>query len=258
MEQIGLVYISFRWRLNDSIVGGDENDSLSDVVASIQKNLEKGLKMGNKRARQVALHNLQKRSELKVKCEFGGEKRVLSVPRPVVYSDLVRRLQEMYQMLINVFYTQCNGEIYIPMRSQQDLDAAVQLVDQNEHLTSLRLYLTPALSSSGGGAGGGEAAGGSSVAGYGGGHGGYHHQNSGYYSKGSPPPVRQSPSPPPGSLPAKDTYLGKGSPHSPLEGEGIFIPEPPTADQDGDLYRHRREGSMSDSVSSMDSSYVSG
>ncbi|KAK3721204.1 hypothetical protein RRG08_044214 [Elysia crispata] len=142
--------------------GADDSD-LSDVVASIQKNLEKGLKMGNKRARQVALHNLQKRSELKVKCEFGGEKRVLSVPRPVLYHDLVRRLQEMYQMLINVFYTQCNGEIYIPMRSQQDLDAAVQLVDQNEHLTSLRLYLTPALSGVVGGGGGSDPAGHGSV-----------------------------------------------------------------------------------------------
>ncbi|GFR76128.1 mitogen-activated protein kinase kinase kinase 3 [Elysia marginata] len=163
--------------------------------------------MGNKRARQLALHNLQKRSELKVKCEFGGEKRVLSVPRPVMYPDLVRRLQEMYQMLISVFYTQCNGEIYIPLRSQQDLDAAVQLVDQNEHLTSLRLYLTPALN--GGGAGGGgsmntsgyggggvgasEAAGHSSV--HPAGAGGYPSSPSvggqvgGYSLKGSTPPV---------------------------------------------------------------------
>ncbi|KAH9498128.1 hypothetical protein Btru_008330 [Bulinus truncatus] len=53
-----------------------------------------------------------KKKELKIKCEYGGEKRMLTVSRPVKYGELVRRLQEMYQILLNIFYTQSSGEIY--------------------------------------------------------------------------------------------------------------------------------------------------
>ncbi|CAG5127505.1 unnamed protein product, partial [Candidula unifasciata] len=85
--------------------------SLNDVVDLIKNKLEHGLKFGNKQAQKRAIDHLQKtRNELKVKCEFGGEKRVLSVPRPVQFADLCRRLQDMYQMMLNIFYTQSNGE----------------------------------------------------------------------------------------------------------------------------------------------------
>ncbi|XP_012938752.1 uncharacterized protein LOC101863440 [Aplysia californica] len=89
----------------------DNDVGIQDVVASITRDLKRGLSMGNKHARQVAIHALQKRTELKVKCEFGGEKRVTSVSRPVEFGQLCQRLQEMYQMPLNVFYTQCNGEV---------------------------------------------------------------------------------------------------------------------------------------------------
>lgn len=39
------------------------------------------------------------------------------------------------------------------------------------------------------------------------------------------PQVRHSPSPPPGSLPFKDSYLRTNS-YTPVDGEGQFIPEP--------------------------------
>ncbi|KAK7502421.1 hypothetical protein BaRGS_00006374 [Batillaria attramentaria] len=116
----------------------------------------------------------------------------------------------MYQIPLNIFYTQSNGEIYIALKCQADLDNAIQLVDQNEHTSSLRLYLT---------------------------------------SNGQ----RNSPSPPPGSLPAKD-YIRTSSIIE--AGEGAFIPE-----HDMDVIGYR-DGSMSDSISSLDrqsvdSSYIS-
>ncbi|XP_059160973.1 mitogen-activated protein kinase kinase kinase 3-like [Physella acuta] len=204
----------------------NDDDPISDVVACIQQKLETGLKQGNKQARRVAIQHLHKTKELKVKCEFGGEKRMVTVPRPVKYPDLVRKLQELFKILLNIFYTQSNGEMYIPLKNQAELDAVLRLLDQNEHSTSLRLYLTPAVAGT---------------------------EPSSTQSHSTVAPVRQSPSPPPGSLP--HVYHGNSS-YAAVEGEGAFIPEPSHADTH--TFHHHREGSMSDSLSSIDSSYISG
>lgn len=37
--------------------------------------------------------------------------RALSMPRPVQFADLVDKLTSMYQMTLNLFFTQCNGEV---------------------------------------------------------------------------------------------------------------------------------------------------
>ncbi|XP_025111373.1 mitogen-activated protein kinase kinase kinase 3-like isoform X2 [Pomacea canaliculata] len=215
-----------------------EQDGSREVMESIETILARGLKMGDRQVRRAAYHNLQRRNELKVKCEFNGEKRVTSIPRPVTFEQLSAKLKEMYQIPLNIFYTQSNGEIYIGLKCQGDLNSAIQLVDQNEHTSSLRLYLTsamdtplptqpthpahPSATSS-----------------------------SQYPYEGH----RQSPSPPPGSLPAKD-YIRTTSY---VEGEGTFIPEP--AGHDMDIFSYR-DVTMSDSVSSLDqqsvdSSYIS-
>ncbi|XP_046328305.1 mitogen-activated protein kinase kinase kinase 2-like isoform X1 [Haliotis rufescens] len=206
----------------DSPEMDDKNPS-----AEIEKYLAQGLRVSNREARRVAYSNLQKRSELKVKCEYNGEKRAMTIPRPVVYDQLTSRLGEMYQMTLNIFYTQSNGEIYVPLLTQKDLDSAVQLVEQNEHANSLRLYLTYA--------------------------GNTNHRNSGVDDNYSCSPqnthVRDTPSPPPGSLPPSEKHFRTGS-YSSL-GEGQFIPE-----HEGIAYPSH-VGST-DSISSIDSSYISG
>ncbi|KAK0041855.1 mitogen-activated protein kinase kinase kinase 2 [Biomphalaria pfeifferi] len=203
-----------------------EEADISEVVASIKQTLDTGLRQSSKQVRQAALHKLQRNKELKVKCEYGGEKRVLSVSRPVKYGDLVGKLQDMYQIQLNLFYTQSSGEIYIPLKSQGDLETAVQLVDQNAHTTSLRLYLTPVSPLS---------------------------ETSSHYHTASTAVLRQTPSPPPGSLPS--SYVRTDS-YTKVDGEGVFIPEP-SNHNDLDVYQHR-DGSTSDSMSSIDSSYISG
>ncbi|KAH9498127.1 Mitogen-activated protein kinase kinase kinase 2 [Bulinus truncatus] len=215
-----------------SIVSPAEEADISEVVASIRHTLDTGLKQSNKQARQAAYNKLQKKKELKIKCEYGGEKRMLTVSRPVKYGELGRRLQEMYQILLNIFYTQSSGEIYIPLKSQADLDTALQLVDQNAHTTSLRLYLTPV----------------SLV----------HHSDTGsQYSSASTAVVRHIPSPPPGSLPGCGNSYVRTDSYTKVDGEGVFIPEP-SVHNDLDVYQHHRDGSTSDSMSSIDSSYISG
>ncbi|KAI8761323.1 hypothetical protein BgiBS90_031108, partial [Biomphalaria glabrata] len=51
-----------------------EEADISEVVASIKQTLDTGLRQSSKQVRQAALHKLQRNKELKVKCEYGGEK----------------------------------------------------------------------------------------------------------------------------------------------------------------------------------------
>lgn len=221
----------------------DQQDDLHDVMASIQTGLSKGLKMGDSRVRRAAYQNLQRKNELKIKCEFHGEKRVASIPRPVTLDQLTSKLKEMYQIPLNIFYTQSNGAIIIALKTQADLDSAVQLVDQNEHTSSLRLFLSspsdtplpshpshpahPAATSS------------------------TTQPNTAQYL--AQQVQRNSPSPPPGCVPAKD-YIRTVSENY---GDGAFIPE-----NDQDIVTYQRNGSISDSIQSLDqysvdSSYIS-
>ncbi|KAL8610277.1 hypothetical protein ACOMHN_062009 [Nucella lapillus] len=210
-------------------LGVGQQDGLQDVMASIQTGLAKGLKMGDRQVRKAAYHNLQRRNELKIKCEFHGEKRVASLGRPVTLEQLTYKLKEMYQIPLSIFYTQSSGEIFIALNSQVDLDNAIQLVDQNEHTSSLRLYLTSVtdtpLPS--------------------------HPSHPAHPAATATVPYpsqgqhRKSPSPPPGCVPAKDYIHTSGSS---ILGEGIFIPE-----NDLDFHtHHHHNGSKSDSISSLD------
>ncbi|KAL3854713.1 hypothetical protein ACJMK2_013971 [Sinanodonta woodiana] len=160
---------------------------------------------------------------LRVKCEFNGERRSINISRPVTYEHLRCKISEMYSCELNMFFTQPNGEVYAPILSQSDLDTAVNLVDNNDRITSLRIFLT---SPNDGGPGYGKKRHGMSVT-------DPHRSN-----------IRDSPSPPPGSLPPHESTFRQSLSRTSVNSEGEFIPEGET---DHGL------GSMSDSLSSLES-----
>ncbi|XP_041374483.1 mitogen-activated protein kinase kinase kinase 2-like isoform X2 [Gigantopelta aegis] len=127
----------------------------------------------------------------------------------------------MYTISLNIFYTPPNGELYVPLCNQKDLESAVQLVDQNQKTSSLRIFLTNAVTTASSN------------------------------TQKSPRTERSSPSPPPGSLPPNERHFSRSSSHSSL-GQGQFIPEP---GQNNNAFSSR---DSLDSLSSIDSSYISG
>ncbi|CAH1789656.1 unnamed protein product [Owenia fusiformis] len=80
-------------------------------------------------------------NELRVKCDFQGEKRAMQIRKPVKYADLCEKVKQYYGRSLQIFYTPSNNEVVIPISSQQDLDSAVELVERSEHMKSLRLRL---------------------------------------------------------------------------------------------------------------------
>ncbi|XP_060076190.1 mitogen-activated protein kinase kinase kinase 2-like [Ylistrum balloti] len=209
--------------------------ALKDVMGNIQSQLERGLRMGNPNAQKAAIANLKRRDQtLRIKLEYNGEKRSIYMARPVTYDNLRCKVREMHSMDMNMFFTQANGEMRVPIQKQTDLETAISLVDQNNKITSLRIFLTMPTSPD---------------------------NRDTMSSRYGPPSVadsaygsqsyRESPSPPPGSLPHNYNHsVSCGSIHS----EGEFIPE----DESVGVY-NSPEGSLthSDSHTSLDSSYLS-
>ncbi|KAK6166740.1 hypothetical protein SNE40_023369 [Patella caerulea] len=210
--------------MDKPITNKESQPPMVEVLASIESGLERGLRVGNKQVKRAAYSNLQRRNELKVKIDFNGERRAISISRPADFDELRRKIKDMYQIDLNIFYTQSNGEIYVPLTCQKDVESAVQLVDQNENTSSLRLYLTqPAIIDN---------------------------------SSSRSVATRHSPSPPPGYIPTHDKHFHSSPFNSPTIGEGgQFIPEPYL---EGNLQRPPSHNGSVNSLSSIDSSYISG
>ncbi|XP_022323377.1 mitogen-activated protein kinase kinase kinase 2-like [Crassostrea virginica] len=210
----------------------DGEPSLEAVMGSLESQLERGLRQGSKLAARSAIESLQRHQSShsqKIKLDYMGEKRVLTVPRPVMYDEVCAKIRKMYGFDMNIAFTQSNGELRSPICNQKDLDIAISLVDKNERSTSLRLILT---SPSGQGHGQVRRTGAPSI-------------DTGYSSIRSQGRDIESPSPPPGSLP--HNFSHSVSCNS-INSEGEFIPE-----SDETVFRSP-DGSVAESL---DSNYMS-
>lgn len=91
-------------------------------------------------------------TEIRVKFEFNGEKRILQIPRPLKYDDILLKARTTFGQPVDMFLTNHNTtfSLLIPIRDQTDLNHAVDITDNNPNAKSLRLHLeiaTPGSSS---------------------------------------------------------------------------------------------------------------
>ncbi|KAI8488718.1 Mitogen-activated protein kinase kinase kinase 2, partial [Branchiostoma belcheri] len=200
--------------------GGNTDEK--EALNSIKNDLAAGMKQSAwHKSHSSAKSSSQ--TDVRVKFEFQGEKRIIQVPRPVNFQDLQSKVKTAYGQLLTMFYT--NTEISIPILNQSDLEKAIILLDHNPHMKSLRIYLckenpTPPGSPQGPP------------------HGPlrdlFHPPTSTTGSK--PVPISRSKSttdaskkktdrqsPPPGYIP--DSEVRHSSSYTSIEGEGTFIPE---------------------------------
>lgn len=221
-----------------------ENDDLDDVMGSIKTELERGLRLGNQKVIKAAYANIQKNGEFRIKFEYNCEKRAIQVSRSISYDDLVHLVIQRYGMKLLMFYTQPNGEFYIPLECQNDLDTAIKLMDRSDRSSSLRIFLTKPVSVD--------------TSDY----GSISERSFGTRATCLFDPCydRNSPSPPPGSLPPHEKHLRPSTSYT-ITGEGKFIPEPLHQDESIGYIPLKLacspDGSIAGSTSSLDSSYIS-
>ncbi|XP_060583649.1 mitogen-activated protein kinase kinase kinase 2-like [Ruditapes philippinarum] len=170
-----------------------------ELLDSIQADLKKGLKLGNKNVQKLSYSQLQRSQGIRIKMEYNEEKRTIHMPRPLMFEQIRDKVEQMYSSSLSIFFTQANGEVYIPIKCQTDLGTAKNLVDKGKIKMTRPTMFTN----------------------------------------------RESPSPPPGSLPEHERSYNHSLSCSSINSEGEFIPEKDAP------------GSISDSLSSLDSSYVS-
>ncbi|XP_052834448.1 mitogen-activated protein kinase kinase kinase 2 [Octopus bimaculoides] len=222
----------------------EAGDDFESVMGSIKTELERSLRLGNQKVIKAAYANIQKNGEFKIKFEYNSEKRAIQVSRSIPYEDLVHHVIQRYGMKLQMFYTQPNGEFYIPLECQNNLDTAIKLMDRSDRSSSLRIFLTKPADTSDYGSSYSDRSSSLRTS-----------SSESYYNH------RDSPSPPPGSLPPHEIHLRHSSSYNSITGEGQFIPEPMHQDEPiscmGLKHTYSPDGSIAGSTSSLDSNYIS-
>ncbi|XP_071967176.1 mitogen-activated protein kinase kinase kinase 3 [Engystomops pustulosus] len=80
-----------------------------------------------------------KQNDVRIKFEHNGERRILQFTRPVKFEDVEQKVKLVFGQQMDLNYM--NNELSIPLRSQDDLDKAVDLLDRSSSMKSLRILL---------------------------------------------------------------------------------------------------------------------
>uniref|UniRef100_UPI00358FBC35 mitogen-activated protein kinase kinase kinase 2-like n=1 Tax=Myxine glutinosa TaxID=7769 RepID=UPI00358FBC35 len=79
--------------------------------------------------------------DVRVKFEYNGEKRILQFKRPVKFDDVLYKAEVAFGQPMEMFYS--TNDLLVPVRSQEDMTNAVELMDRSSHVKSLRISLLP-------------------------------------------------------------------------------------------------------------------
>ncbi|NWQ82364.1 M3K3 kinase, partial [Columbina picui] len=80
-----------------------------------------------------------KQNDVRIKFEYNGERRIIPFVRPVRYEDVQQKVKTAFGQPLDLHYM--NNELSIPLKNQDDLDKAVDLLDRSSNVKSLRILL---------------------------------------------------------------------------------------------------------------------
>ncbi|XP_026534680.1 mitogen-activated protein kinase kinase kinase 2-like [Notechis scutatus] len=84
-------------------------------------------------------HSNKQLRNARIKFEHDGEKRIIQFQRPVKYKDVLQKVMDAFGQLMDLHYAE--NELLIPLKSQEDLDRAVEHLDLSPSLKSLRVFV---------------------------------------------------------------------------------------------------------------------
>ncbi|XP_077398233.1 mitogen-activated protein kinase kinase kinase 3 [Festucalex cinctus] len=77
--------------------------------------------------------------DVRIKFEFSGERRILTFGRPVQFDDVQHKVKLVFGQQLDLYYM--SNELSIPLRGQDDMDKAVDLLDRSASMKSIRILL---------------------------------------------------------------------------------------------------------------------
>ncbi|RMB94761.1 hypothetical protein DUI87_28740 [Hirundo rustica rustica] len=202
-----------RFRLDMRIK--DEQEALKSIMKDLV-----ALQMGRRhrlpgydtmKSKDTAHSN--KQNDVRIKFEHNGERRIIPFVRPVRYEDVQQKVKTAFGQPLDLHYM--NNELSIPLKNQDDLDKAVDLLDRSSNVKSLRILL---LSQD------------------------RNHVGSQNTGRSSPPP---------GYVPERQQRIARQGSYTSIHSEGEFIPE--TSEQCMLDPLSSAENSVSGSCQSLDS-----
>ncbi|XP_061557090.1 mitogen-activated protein kinase kinase kinase 3 isoform X1 [Phycodurus eques] len=81
-----------------------------------------------------------KQEDIRIKFEFSSEKRILMFGRPIQFDDVQHKVKLVFGQQLDLHYMS-NEQLSIPLRGQDDLDKAVDLLDRSANMKSIRILL---------------------------------------------------------------------------------------------------------------------
>ncbi|XP_078254877.1 mitogen-activated protein kinase kinase kinase 22 [Rhinoraja longicauda] len=107
-----------------------------EALTSIMKDLA-ALGMG----RKLLDYDIEKKQEVRIKFELDGEKRVMQFCSPVKIKDIHQKVKDAFGQQMDLHFI--NNEVRTHLRSQNELDEAIEHLDRNSSLKTLRISLLP-------------------------------------------------------------------------------------------------------------------
>ncbi|KAG7459766.1 hypothetical protein MATL_G00214220 [Megalops atlanticus] len=80
-----------------------------------------------------------RQDDIRIKFEFCGERRILMFGRPVHFEEVKQKVKNVFGQQLDLHYM--NNELSIPLRSQDDLDKAIDLLDRSFNMKSIKILL---------------------------------------------------------------------------------------------------------------------
>uniref|UniRef100_A0A8C1UJV6 Mitogen-activated protein kinase kinase kinase 3 n=1 Tax=Cyprinus carpio TaxID=7962 RepID=A0A8C1UJV6_CYPCA len=227
---------------------------MKDLVALQMTRRQPASTYDTAKPKPVSTASSSKRMEdVRIKFEFCGERRILMFGRPVQFEEVQQKVKTFFGQQLDLHYM--NNELSIPLRNQDDLDKAIDLLDRSSNMKSIKIMLLTQEQSNASSPSHhtmckqvriktSQSTGDVSTAYQSSESRGRHHSTSSQNTGRS--------SPPPGYVPERQQRIARQGSYTSINSEGEFIPE--TSDQCVLDPWSSAENSVSGSCQSLDSS----
>ncbi|XP_029014726.1 mitogen-activated protein kinase kinase kinase 3 [Betta splendens] len=110
---------------------------MKDLVALQMSRRQSVMSYDSGKPKTPAQTNRQE--DVRMKFEFSGERRILMFGRPVQFEEVQQKVKTVFGQQLDLHYI--NNELSIPLRGQDDLDKAVDLLDRSSNMKSIKILL---------------------------------------------------------------------------------------------------------------------
>ncbi|NXK48989.1 M3K3 kinase, partial [Chauna torquata] len=117
----------------------DEEEALNSIMKDLAALGKCGGLLDNNRNKN-SVHSSKQQRNVRIKFEYEGEKRIIQFPRPVKFKEVVQKVTDAFGQTMDLVCV--SNELLIPLKSQEDLDEAMEQLELSPSLKSLRILVS--------------------------------------------------------------------------------------------------------------------